>query len=129
MTINLNPSAKTCWSTCGACYRCKDKGRYTACGKCSGRHDPFLQTDVDPDDFCSCTEGILRWRSKAGQLIVRKYKSNPFESKVISESKTEDEQEWDAYVHDLREKFDDPNYDPITVNDQSSTNYFKQSGY
>lgn len=126
MTININPSSKTCWKTCAACYRCADRGRYTECTKCSGRHDPFLRTDIDPDDYCDCTRGILRWRAKDGRLIVSPYKSDPFKTKIITETKTQDEKDWEAYVHDLREKLDNPNYDPISIDDKYASTHFKQ---
>ena len=128
MIITQNPSSKPCWETCAACYRCKDKGRYTKCHSCSGRHDPFLRTDPDPDDFCSCTEGILRWRAKDGRLIVSKYRSNPFATKLITETKTQDEKDWEAYVWDLREKLDNPNYDPILIDGKYASSHFKDLG-
>jgi hypothetical protein len=123
-----NPSTKACWITCGSCFRCGDKGRYTFCNKCSGRHDPFLQTIADPDDYCRCTEGILQWRAKSGQQIITKFNKDPFNSKVITETKTEDEKEWDQYLHDVRERMDNPDYDPISALDVQQTSGFKYLG-
>lgn len=117
MTVSTNPSYRWCWSTCSACYRCKDKGRYSQCSNCSGRHDPHLYSEPDPDDFCVCGEGILRWRARDGRLVIRKYSSNPFETKVVTEKKTEDERDWEAYLMDVRERMDNPNWDPIQITD------------
>ena len=115
MSRYLNPSHEPCWETCSVCYRCANKGRYTKCNKCSGRHDPFLRVDPDPDDFCQCTEGVLRWRAKNGQLVIRKYNGNPFENKIQTEKITEDEKDWNAYLDDMREKLDDSDYNPIQI--------------
>jgi len=87
-----------------------------------------LRTDPDPDDFCSCTQGILRWRAKDGRLIISKYKTNPFKTKIITESKTQDEKDWESYVWDLREKLDNPNYDPILIDGKYSSSHFKNLG-
>lgn len=46
---------------------------------------------------------------------MTRFKSNPFKNKVQYEKKTEDERDWDAYVNDMREKLDDPNWNPITI--------------
>lgn len=123
-----NPSSKWCWETCSACFRCKNKGRFGQCGDCSGRHDPFLRTEVDEHDYCSCTEGVLRWRAKNGMLIVKRYTKNPFESKILTEAKTEDERDWEAYLKDLREKLDNPNYDPLLIEEDKRDNGFKHLG-
>ncbi len=110
-----NPSTLPCWETCGSCFRCIDKGRYTKCNECSGRHDPYGRTEADPDDFCDCRNGVLRWRTKDGQLVVRRINHNPYRGQVITDSRTQDERDWDAYLQDVREKMDNPNYDPIKV--------------
>lgn len=114
MSTNINPSARWCWNTCGACYRCGDKGRYSQCSGCSGRHDPFNRVDVDPDDTCQCTLGILHWKTKDGRLLISKYKNDPFKAKIQSAPVTKDEQDYDAYLKDLREKLDSPRFDPIS---------------
>jgi Holliday junction resolvasome RuvABC endonuclease subunit len=33
---------------------------------------------------------------------------------VEKEKKSDDERDWDSYVKDMREKLNDPNWDPIT---------------
>lgn len=108
-----NPSDKSCFITCKACFRCADKGRFTKCNSCSGRHDPFDKSSPNPDDYCRCTEGILQWVTQQGQLVVRKYTKNPFAGTVITESKTQDESDWENYLMDLREKMDNPTYNPV----------------
>lgn len=117
MTINgtyENPSNKPCWVYCGSCGRCGDKGRYTKCNQCSGRYDPNGKIDVDNDDFCDCKNGVLRWKTKQGRLIVTRFKSDPFAGKVSYEKKSQDERDWDSYVNDMRNKMGDPNWNPIT---------------
>lgn len=117
MSSFSNPSEKWCWETCNACYRCANKGRYSHCENCSGRHDPFSRVDPHPDDFCDCKNGVLRWRAQDGKVFVRRYDRNPFKAKVIVENKTQDEKDWESYVQDMREKFDNPNWDPVKVYD------------
>lgn len=113
-----NPSSKACWSFCSSCNRCQDKGKYSKCGECSGRYDPLGRTDPHSDDFCDCKNGVLRWRTSQGKLIMTRFKSNPFKGKVNYEKKTEDERDWNSYVRDMREKLDDPNFNPITIIDE-----------
>lgn len=113
-----NPSTKPCWTFCSSCNRCQDKGRYSKCGDCSGRYDPLGKTDPHPDDFCDCKNGVLRWRTQEGRLIITRFKSNPFKGKVNYEKKTQDERDWDSYVKDMREKLGDPNFNPITIVDE-----------
>jgi len=111
----INPTNKWCWAFCSSCNRCQDKGRYTQCNSCSGRYDPDLKIAVDNDDFCDCKNGVLRWKTKQGRLVMTRFKSNPFKGQVKYEKKTEDERDWDAYVKDMREKLDDPSWNPITI--------------
>lgn len=111
----MNPSEKSCFTLCSSCFRCGDKGRYAKCQNCSGRHDPFDKSVPDDDDFCQCTQGVLRWKTQKGRLIVRRMKSNPFAGQVITESKTQDERDWEAYLVDLRQRMDDENFNPIEV--------------
>jgi hypothetical protein len=111
----INPTQRWCWSFCSSCNRCSDKGRYSQCGDCSGRYDPQLKIEPDRDDFCDCRNGNLRWKTQTGKLIVTKFKSNPFKGEVKYVKKTQDEQDWDSYVADMREKLDNPNWDPITI--------------
>lgn len=126
--MTINPSERWCWNTCGSCFRCGEKGRYAQCNDCSGRHDPYGQTIPDPDDYCRCTENILQWRAKSGQLIITKFKVNPFKAKIITEKETEDEKEWNQYLHDVRERMDNPDWDPIESYDVPETPGFKYLG-
>jgi hypothetical protein len=114
-----NPSERPCWSYCSSCSRCADKGRYTACNGCSGRFDPKGMVDVNNDDYCDCKNGNLRWTPKnGGKSFIVKFKSNPFKAKVTYEKKSEDERDWDSYVSDMREKMNDPTWNPITIVDE-----------
>ena len=110
-----NPVFNDCWKFCSSCSRCQDKGRYTKGSGCSGRYDPKLIIDPDPDDYCDCKNGVLRWRSKQGKLLIAKFKTNPFKGEVKYEKKSEDERDWDSYVNDMREKMNDPTFNPITI--------------
>lgn len=113
-----NASHKWCWETCTACFRCSNKGRYTACAGCSGRHDPSGCAGPDIDDYCDCKNGILRWRArKTDQMIIVKYNRNPFNGTALKEQVTDDERDWNAYLYDLREKMDNPTFNPIQYED------------
>lgn len=112
---SINPTNRWCWSLCTSCNRCEDKGRYGHCKDCSGRYDPKLNIEPDRDDFCDCRNGNLRWKTQKGRLIVTKFKSNPYKGEVKYEKKSEDERDWDSYVKDMREKMDDPTWNPITI--------------
>ena len=112
-----DPTTRSCWETCQACYRCEAKGTRAACNNCSGRLDPFGVTDPHPDDRCRCREGILQYVKANGQLTQVRYKTNPYKGKVLQIEKTEDERDWEAYLNNLREKHDNPNLDPIEVTD------------
>jgi len=113
-----NPTDKPCWTFCSSCNRCQDKGRYTKCNSCSGRYDPLGSTDALPEDYCDCKNGILRWRTQQGRLIITPFKSNPFKGTVKYEKKSEDERDWDSYVKDMRNKMGDPNWNPVTIYDE-----------
>jgi hypothetical protein len=110
-----NPAEKDCWRYCTSCSRCGDKGRYTKCNQCSGRFDPKGIIEKHPDDFCDCKNGVLRWRTQEGRIIMTRFKSNPFKGQVKYEQKSEDERDWDSYVNDMREKMNDPTWNPITI--------------
>jgi hypothetical protein len=110
-----NPSTKACWVYCSSCSRCQDKGRYNKCNGCSGRYDPAGKIDVHNEDFCDCRNGVLRWRTQEGKLLITRFKTNPFKGTVKYEKKSEDERDWDSYVADMQEKMDDPNFSPITI--------------
>lgn len=113
-----NPTEKWCWTFCASCNRCQDKGKYNKCKGCSGRYDPEGTIEPDQDDYCDCKNGVLRWKTKEGKLLIVKFTSNPFKGKVTYKKKSEDERDWDAYVNDMREKLDDPTWDPITIIDE-----------
>ncbi len=85
------------------------------CGKCSGRYDPNGCIDVDPDDFCDCKNGVLRWKTKNGKILMTRFKANPFKGQVKYQKKSEDERDWDSYVADMRNKMGDPNWNPISI--------------
>jgi hypothetical protein len=46
---------------------------------------------------------------------MTKFKTNPFKGQVKYEKISEDERDWDSYVNDMREKMNDPNFNPITI--------------
>lgn len=117
-----NPTSKSCWTPCVSCHRCADKGKYDKCSGCSGRYDPARRIYPDPDDFCDCRNGILRWKTQKGQKIVAKIPTNPFESKIQSDRTTQDEKEWQQYLGEQQERFDDETWDPLLFEDGSSTN-------
>lgn len=125
-----NPSHKSCFEACSACFRCKNYGRYAKCNSCSGKHDPFGVADPDPEDFCDCANGLLRFRNRKGQVVKVPYKTNPFKGKVAVVNKTEDEEAWDEYVHALRERLDNPTWDPVQIVDYpaSKAGEFKYLG-
>ena len=85
------------------------------CRRCSGRYDEYGVTVPHDDDTCRCTEGILQARKKTGDVVQVRLTSNPFKGKVQHVEKTQDERDWDAYVSDLQEKYQDPDYNPIEI--------------
>lgn len=113
-----NPAEKHCWETCQACFRCDAKGEYAKCNGCSGRFDTYGVTVPHPDDFCDCKNGVLNFVRYDGQRVQVKYKTNPFKGEVLMNQKTEDEADYDAYLNDLREKYDDPNLNPVQVTEE-----------
>lgn len=110
-----NPTDKDCWVFCTSCNRCQDKGKYSKCNGCSGRYDPEGRMDPHSEDFCDCKNGVLRWKTQQGKVIMTRFKTNPFKGEVKYEKKSEDERDWDSYVNDMREKMNDPNWNPITI--------------
>jgi hypothetical protein len=111
-----DPVERSCWGTCQSCGRCQNFGSNSLCGNvCSGRWDPDGKIDPDGRDFCDCKNGWLRWKTQKGQMLYAKYNRNPFSGTVQSESVTEDERDYDAYVNDMREKMGDPTYTPVTI--------------
>ena len=117
-----NPSEKNCFNPCSACHRCSDKGKWESCASCSGRRDPARRIYPDPDDTCACKEGVLRWKTQKGQLIVTRYPGDPFGGKVQTEKATSDEEQYNQYVKEQRERLDDEHWDPVQFSDGSSTN-------
>lgn len=113
----LNPSHRECFDACSACFRCDQRGKYAKCAGCSGHHDPFGTIDPHPDDTCTCAEGVLRFIDSKGELHLVRYRNNPFAGTVTLMNQTEDEREWDAYVNDIREKINDPHFNPVEVVD------------
>lgn len=118
----MNPSDRSCWQMCTACMRCAWKGSMAKCNTCSGRHDPLQRRDpTDIDDYCRCREGILQFRLQTGKMIQRRYKSDPYGGKVRTDAETKDEQEWNQYIKESREKLDDERWDPVRLTDGTST--------
>lgn len=108
-----NASEKDCWQTCGSCFRCANKTRYTKCNDCSGRHDLSGHMGPDLDDYCECNIGVLRWRDKKGTLRISRFKNDPFGGQTIMERRTQDEADWGQFLQDNRERMNNPTWDPI----------------
>lgn len=116
-----NPSQLSCFQMCRSCFRCSDKGSMPACNSCSGRHDPELKREPhDQMDRCRCAEGIMQYRLQNGRLMVRKFMSDPFGGKVVTDAETQDERDWSAYITEQRERMDDPDWDPIVFDDDGT---------
>lgn len=113
----LNPSHRSCFEGCRACFRCDARGKYAKCVGCSGHHDPFGVVDPHPDDYCDCTAGKLRFVDQHGKVRIVSYNKDPFAGEITMVNRTEDERAWDDYVHDLREKLDDPTWEPVSIGD------------
>lgn len=120
-----NPTDRSCFELCTSCFRCSTryynqvKGVGTPCSNCSGCHDPHGEIDPHPDHYCRCTEGIMQWVSKQGHLIVRKLPGNPFQGDITVHSESGEDRDWKAYLTEMREKLDDPTWDPIEIYDSS----------
>lgn len=112
-----NPVDRDCFNLCTACFRCKDRytGTINKCTNCSGHCD--VRGDIDPhdEDWCDCANGVLRWVSKKGTLIIKKYPDNPFKGDIKVHSESKDDMDWKEYLRQQREKLDDPNWDPIDI--------------
>lgn len=118
----LNPSDRNCWETCSSCRRCSNKGLHAKCSSCSGRHDPDGRFDsYDIDDKCRCREGIFQFRTSKGHFVQVKLNRNPFGGEVKFEGNTPEEQEWNRYVREQRERLDNENWDPVVYDDGTST--------
>lgn len=120
-----DPALKLCFNSCSACYRCKDKGRFPGrCDTCSGCMDPAGKIDVDPDNFCQCAEGVLRWRTKNNRLIIRKYNSNPFGGRIQQKKETDDERDWERYLQEYREHMENPYVSTVSANMKGKKAYY-----
>lgn len=62
----------------------------------------------------------MQYRVK-GWLIRRRFNTSPFAGTVKTDVETKDEQQWNAYVDDMREMLNDESWDPVTYEDGSST--------
>lgn len=72
------------------------------------------------DHYCECKEGVMRWVTKKGYLIIRRYESDPFKKNIVTDAKTQDDRDWDAYIQEKREALNDELYDPLSFNDGTS---------
>ncbi len=121
----LRPREKHCFSFCPSCMRCNAKGS-SVCPKRSGGCSGHIETDeghnwdpYDIDDTCRCVEGVLQIRLKRGDLVKRRFNSNPFAAEVKTDAISEDERDWNAYIDEQRELRDDPFFDGLQFDDGS----------
>lgn len=113
-----DPVNKHCFRPCVSCFRCANKGMKIECDSCSGRPDPTGERIPHTDDFCDCRNGVMRWMTKDGRLVVRRFMSNPFKGTVKTDAVTSDESDWNAYLYERREQIDNPEWDPIIVTEE-----------
>lgn len=67
-------------------------------------------------------------RLQDGRMVQVKYPSNPYKGSVTTDSKTQDEKDWEAYLHDERSRRNDETWDPVQFQDGSSTtDHFNRS--
>lgn len=129
--INPPVDKPRCFQPCASCFKCVNYGTTSGCSGCPGRVDDLRRRYPDPDDRCDCKNGILRHRLQNGKLIMRKFQSNPFAGTVKTDATTEYESDWNSWLLERREQYDDPNWDPIQFLDGSSTfdwtNYHKRT--
>jgi hypothetical protein len=52
---------------------------------------------------------------------------DPFKGQIQQETKTQDEQDYEAYLKEEREKRDDPTWDAVTFDDGSSVQDWSNS--
>lgn len=112
-----DPVTRPCWVACSSCLRCEKKGT-SACPKpntCSGRPDREGMRVPHPDDYCECKVGVMRWVTKEERVIIRRFLSNPFKGHVQTDAVSEDERDWNAFVTEKREQFNNPDWDPISI--------------
>lgn len=114
-----NPTDKSCFELCTSCFRCQARHPESRakCRGCSGHDDPRGDIDPHPLDICYCTQGILRWVSKKGQIITKKFPNNPFEGDVKVHTESKDEQDWKMWLREQRERLNDPNWEPMNIYD------------
>lgn len=114
---HLDPALRPCFTQCTACFRCdrRREGSGQNCNGCSGRPDPAGFIDPHPEDICTCREGVLRWVTKNGKLIQRKFDHNPFKGKIDFVAESQDEVDWRSYVNQERERRGIEDWDPIQV--------------
>lgn len=115
-----NPANRSCFELCTSCFRCSKRFERTGtpCHGCSGRPDFDGIKDPHPDDYCECKVGVLRWVTKAGQVIIRRFESDPFKGSVQTDAESQDEKDWNSYISEKREELNDPHWDPIKIVDQ-----------
>ena len=116
-----NPIDRACFRACVSCLRCANKGMKIECDSCSGHPDQGGQRIPHDDHFCDCANGVMRWVTKDGRLIVRRYLSNPFKSEVRTDAVSQDERDWNEFLSHKREMLNNPEYDPISFSDGTST--------
>lgn len=121
MSVGTNPvvDRRECWKPCRSCFKCEDQGKFAKCASCPGRADFYRRMYNDPDSYCDCRNGILRHRTQAGRLIVRKFLSSPYGGSVRTDAVSEDEEQWNAYIQERREFLQNPTWDPIKMPDGS----------
>lgn len=127
-----NPATRPCFELCGSCMRCDARFARTGtpCHSCSGRPDGEGVKDPHPDDFCQCKEGTLRWVTKRGQLIIRKFGSDPFATNVQTDTQSEDERAWNQFIAEKREEMNDPHWNPITTHiSDAKLKYLEKKGW
>lgn len=123
-----NPVNRHCFVMCSSCFRCEKRGS-SACPKpntCSGVPDKEGIRVPHRDHYCECKIGVMRWVTKKGFLVIRRFESDPFQKNVTTDAKTENERDWDAFISEKREAMDDELYDPIVFDDGTSTEAWKQ---
>lgn len=117
-----DPVSRGCWEPCSSCFRCDKRGS-SACplpNGCSGRPDKEGMRIPHPDDLCQCKQGVLRWVTKEGRVIIRRFESSPFKGSVKTDAQTEDERDWNAFISEKREQLNDPTWDPVQFSDGTS---------
>ena len=115
------PQDKRCFVPCPSCFRCSDYRVKAECASCPGRLDTERRRYPDPDDFCDCKNGVLRYRLRTGKLVMRRFESSPFEATVKTDAVSEYEADWNRFIQQKREELDDPGWDPIRFLDGMST--------